>query len=80
MYTTSNALQNSPGHVQAHGPQPDGTFPTILALAQYLRLSERSTRAHLRKGLIPHRKLGKRYIVSRAAVDRWLSDSGREAA
>ncbi len=53
-------------------------FPTVEALATHLGISRQSAYAALRSGIIPHVRIGKRFILPRAAIDRWLRNAGRE--
>jgi excisionase family DNA binding protein len=50
------------------------TYPSVKALAKDLGMCERSIRRALRDDKIPHIKLGKRYILPRAAIRRWLEE------
>jgi len=59
-------------------PKNGSVYPSVAALADDLGLSERSVRAALRRGEIPHIKVQKRYILPRAAITDWLkSAAGR---
>jgi excisionase family DNA binding protein len=53
------------------------TFPSVAALAADLGLSERSTRSALRRGEIPHIRVGRRFILPRVAIAEWLRTAGR---
>ncbi len=44
------------------------TYPSVAALAADIGLSERSTRDALRRGVIPHIRVGRRFILPRAAI------------
>ncbi len=55
------------------------TFDSVDELAAYLGISRQGVYAGLRKGKIPHIRLGKRFIIPRAAVDEWLRSAGRES-
>src|SRR5579862_4039406 len=50
----------------------ESTYPSVAALAADLGLSERSTRAALRRGEIPHIRVGRRFILPKAAIAEWL--------
>ena len=52
-------------------------YPSVKALAEDLGMCERSTRDALRRDEIPHRKIGNRYILPRAAIAEWLRTAGR---
>ena len=56
------------------------TYPTVTELAADIGLSERSTRAALRRGEIPHIRVGRRFILPRAAIAEWLRTAGRSGA
>jgi excisionase family DNA binding protein len=59
----------------------DSTYGSVAILAADLGLSERSTRSALRRGDIPHIRVGRRIILPRAAIADWLRSAGgmREA-
>ena len=47
----------------------------VKVLSEELGLSLTLTYRHLADGSIPAIRLGNRYIISRSAVERWLSES-----
>jgi excisionase family DNA binding protein len=53
------------------------TYRSVVELAADLGLSERSTRAALRRGEIPHIRVGRRFILPKAAIAEWLRTAGR---
>ena len=53
------------------------TYPSVAALAEDIGLSERSTRSALRRGEIPHIRVGRRFILPKAAIAEWLRTAGR---
>lgn len=53
------------------------TYPSVGALARELHMCERSVRDALRRGEIPHIKLGKRFVLPKAAIAEWLRSAGR---
>jgi excisionase family DNA binding protein len=53
------------------------TYRSVTELAEDIGLSERSTRAALRRGEIPHIRIGRRFILPRAAIAEWLRTAGR---
>lgn len=55
----------------------ESTYRSVAALAADIGLSERSTRSALRRGEIPHIRLGRRFILPRAAIAEWLRTAGR---
>ena|SRR5579862_9504167 len=58
----------------------ESTYRSVAALAADLGLSERSTRSALRRGEIPHIRVGRRFILPRAAIAEWLRTAGRSVA
>jgi excisionase family DNA binding protein len=63
--------------------QTDGcasTYRSASELAADIGLSERSTRAALRRGEIPHIRVGRRFILPKAAIAEWLRTGGRSTA
>ena len=53
------------------------TYKSVAELAADLGLSERSTRAALRRGEIPHLRVGRRFILPKSAIAEWLRTAGR---
>src|ERR1035438_7336860 len=53
------------------------TYRSVAALAAEIGLSERSTRSALRRGEIPHIRVGRRFILPKAAIAEWLRTAGR---
>jgi excisionase family DNA binding protein len=54
----------------------ESTYRSVAELAADLGLSERSTRSGLRRGDIPHIRIGRRFILPRAAIAEWLRTAG----
>jgi excisionase family DNA binding protein len=54
----------------------ESTYPSVAALAADIGLSERSTRSALRRGEIPHIRIGRRFILPKAAIADWLRSAG----
>lgn len=52
------------------------TYRSVAELATDLGLSERSTRGALRRGEIPHIRVGRRFILPKAAIAEWLRIAG----
>jgi excisionase family DNA binding protein len=50
----------------------NAVFNSVEELANHIGLSLSSTHKGLRAGMIPSIRVGKRFIISRAAVQRWL--------
>jgi excisionase family DNA binding protein len=55
----------------------ESTYRSVAELAADIGLSERSTRNALRRGEIPHIRLGRRFILPRTAIAEWLHSAGR---
>jgi len=53
------------------------TYRSVAELATDIGLSERSTRSALRRGEIPHIRVGRRFILPRAAIAEWLRTAGQ---
>src|SRR5436190_5266794 len=53
------------------------TYSSVAALAADIGLSERSTRSALRRGEIPHIRIGRRFILPKTAIAEWLRTAGR---
>jgi excisionase family DNA binding protein len=58
----------------------ESTYRSVSELATDLGLSERSTRDALRRGEIPHIRVGRRFILPRAAIAEWLRTAGQSGA
>jgi excisionase family DNA binding protein len=63
--------------VESRAGGNQSTYPSVAALAEDIGLSERSTRSALRRGEIPHIRVGRRFILPRAAIGEWLRSAGR---
>lgn len=44
---------------------------SVKEMCQLLHISERTAYTYLRKGVIPHRKIGNKYLIMREALLRW---------
>jgi len=53
------------------------TFDSVDELAVELGLNRAGTYKGLRDGTIPSIRLGKRFIIPRAAIQEWLRTAGR---
>ncbi len=53
------------------------TYASVAALAAELGLSEKSTRNALRRGEIPHIRVGRRFILPKTAIAEWLRTAGQ---
>jgi len=55
------------------------TYRSVAELAAEIGLSERSTRSALRRGEIPHIRVGRRFILPKSAIAEWLRSAGHIA-
>jgi excisionase family DNA binding protein len=55
----------------------ESIYRSVAALAADIGLSERSTRNALRRGEIPHIRVGRRFILPKTAIAEWLRTAGR---
>ena len=55
----------------------ESTYRSVAALAADIGLSEGSTRSALRRGEIPHIRVGRRFVLPRTAIAEWLRTAGR---
>jgi excisionase family DNA binding protein len=62
---------------QPHPPNAP-TYPSVEHLAHEIGVSRHACYAAIRKGLIPHIKIGRRIILPRTAISEWLKNAGRE--
>lgn len=53
-------------------------FHSVEELASYLGISRQGAYSALRRGEIPHIRLGRRFVIPRAAVDEWLRAAGKQ--
>jgi excisionase family DNA binding protein len=68
-------------------PQPEkvrrrtqgGKTYSVVELAVSLGLSQHSVRNGIKRGIIPHIRVGKRYLLPHAAIDEWLKNAGPRA-
>jgi excisionase family DNA binding protein len=57
--------------------EPTGTtYLSVEALAAELGLSRASVYSALRKGLIPHIRIGRRFVLPKSAIAEWLRSAG----
>ena len=52
----------------------DAAMLTVPQLAKYLKLSLGTTYQYLRQGIIPARRIGRRWVISRRRIDVWLDE------
>src|SRR5271156_435826 len=70
--------QRTEGEFQSRGSE--STYRSVADLAADIGLSERSTRSALRRSEIPHIRVGRRFILPRAAIAEWLRTAGQSNA
>ena len=76
--TMRDELPDSAGQPETEQPnRSQSTYRSVAELAVELSLSERSTRDALRRGEIPHIRVGRRFILPKAAIAEWLRTAGR---
>jgi excisionase family DNA binding protein len=73
---TTNAIGEHVRHctVSRSQEQPRRTAYTVLEVAALLGLSPGSTYALVRRGAIPARRMGGRWIVPKRCFHRWLDE------
>lgn len=54
----------------------NAVFPSVEALAAEIGLSRTLTYIGLRDGSIPSIRIGKRFVISRVAIEKWLASAG----
>lgn len=62
-------------------PQSLDDLPEVLTVRQvadYLRVAENSVYSSIRRGEVPSVRLGRRVLVSKAALGRWLDSPAME--
>jgi excisionase family DNA binding protein len=57
-------------------PERETTYNSVDELATELGLSRQSVYTGLRNGRIPSIRLGKRFVIPRAAISAWLRSAG----
>ncbi len=55
-------------------------YPSVKAFAAEMGIGYQAAYAGLRNGTIPSIRLGKRFIIPRAAIDEWLRKAGKAPA
>jgi excisionase family DNA binding protein len=66
-------------HIERAVAGNESTYCSVAALASEIGLSERSTRSALRRGEIPHIRVGRRFILPKTAIAEWLRSAGRSS-
>jgi excisionase family DNA binding protein len=55
--------------------QASPVFQSVEQLAQYLGISRAQAYKMLRLGVIPSIRLGKRFVLPRVAIDKWMESA-----
>jgi excisionase family DNA binding protein len=55
------------------------TYESVDELANELRISRQAAYAALNRGVIPSIRIGKRFVLPRAAIAEWLRTAGSQA-
>ena len=53
-------------------------YPSVEHLAREIGISRHACYAAIRKGDIPHIKIGRRIILPKTAISDWLKNAGRD--
>ena len=77
MTETTDELPEPSTTIEIQSRTETSAYRSVAELAKDIGLSERSTRAALRRGEIPHIRIGRRFILPRAAIADWLRTAGR---
>jgi excisionase family DNA binding protein len=60
--------------------EPGTIYQSVDELAKELRISRQKAYAELRAGNIPSIRLGRRFVIPRAAIADWLRKAGNQAS
>src|SRR5580693_9304983 len=74
---SEDIVKTMPNCTETTGNGSESTYRSVAALAADIGLSERSTRSALRRGEIPHIRVGRRFILPKEAISEWLRTAGR---
>lgn len=80
LFVTQAEIQSMANRTRPAAVANASTYQSVAALATEIGLSERSTRSALRRGDIPHIRVGRRFILPKAAIADWLRSAGRSRA
>lgn len=58
--------------------QGGSVYPSVGALAEELNISRQSAYDALQRGEIPAIRIGKRWLLPKAAIAAWLGNAGRD--
>jgi excisionase family DNA binding protein len=65
-------------NTQTKHPNTQGATYSPDELARVLGVARNTVYANLRAGKIPHVKMGRRFVIPRAAVDAWFAAVGQQ--
>jgi excisionase family DNA binding protein len=71
-----NAAGGHAGTGKPNAAHHKPTYDSVEALAADLGMSRHTTYAALRRGDIPHIRIGKRFVIPKSAVQEWLRTAG----
>lgn len=61
--------------------KPNGTtYSSVDELAKELGISRQAAYTALRRGVIPHIRIGKRFVLPRSAIAEWLRTAPNQVA
>jgi excisionase family DNA binding protein len=63
---------------QNENHESSAIYDSVEELARELGISRQKTYVELRAGNIPCIRLGKRFVLPRAAIEEWLRNAGRK--
>jgi excisionase family DNA binding protein len=71
---------NNITHNATSQPRPSAAGEVMLTLreaAQKLRISERTLRSYVKRGIIPHLRLGRNILFPLTALEKWIENHTR---
>jgi excisionase family DNA binding protein len=79
----ANVIQLDVSRIDTSDPIPIGDLPgpeiyTVPQVARMLNLNLGTIYQLLRNGVIPAKRLGRRWVISRKRFHQWLDDRGQE--
>lgn len=57
-------------------PQVPNEFLTVAETAELLRVEPHSVYRYLKQNGLPYSRVGRRYLIDREALRRWISENG----
>ncbi len=55
--------------------QPNAVYPSVEALAAEIGISRHACYQAIKRGLIPHYRFGRRIVLPKASIHRWLESA-----